>query len=139
MARRAAQRRRRARPDDRRAVRGRDRHAARPPHRAVGPSHPRSVAGGARVISDPPGSPAATPGPTFRLRSMSQTMTATAVDISSAKRDVAIANRVLWALGLCTGVTASLGHASMRIPGQPDRFLVKGRGYKMDALAAMRP
>jgi ribulose-5-phosphate 4-epimerase/fuculose-1-phosphate aldolase len=52
---------------------------------------------------------------------------------------VAIANRVLWATGLCTGVTASLGHASLRLPDQPDRFVVKGRGYKMDALAAMRP
>jgi ribulose-5-phosphate 4-epimerase/fuculose-1-phosphate aldolase len=27
----------------------------------------------------------------------------------------------------------------MRLPDRPDRFLVKGRGYKMDALAAMRP
>jgi 3,4-dihydroxyphthalate decarboxylase len=63
-------------------------------------------------------------------------MTSTAVDV---KRDVAIANRVLWATGLCTGVTTSLGHASMRLPDRPDRFLVKGRGYKMDALAAMRP
>jgi ribulose-5-phosphate 4-epimerase/fuculose-1-phosphate aldolase len=62
--------------------------------------------------------------------------TTAAVDV---KRDVAIANRVLWATGLCTGITASLGHASMRLPDQPDRFLVKGRGYKMDALAAMRP
>jgi L-fuculose-phosphate aldolase len=63
-------------------------------------------------------------------------MTTTAVDV---KREVAIANRVLWATGLCTGITASLGHASMRLPDQPDRFLVKGRGYKMDALAAMLP
>ena len=63
-------------------------------------------------------------------------MTATAVDI---RRDVAIANRVLWATGLCAGITASLGHASMRLPDRPDRFLVKGRGYRMDALAAMRP
>jgi ribulose-5-phosphate 4-epimerase/fuculose-1-phosphate aldolase len=63
-------------------------------------------------------------------------MTSTAVDV---KRDVAIANRVLWAIGLCTGVTASLGHASLRLPDRPDRFLVKGRGYAMDALAAMRP
>jgi len=62
--------------------------------------------------------------------------TTTATDV---KRDVAIANRVLWATGLCTGVTTSLGHASMRLPDRPDRFLVKGRGYKMDALAAMRP
>ena len=63
-------------------------------------------------------------------------MTATAVDV---RRDVAIANRVLWATGLCTGLTISLGHASLRLPDRPDRFLVKGRGYKMDALAAMRP
>lgn len=63
-------------------------------------------------------------------------MTATAVDV---KREVAIANRVLWATGLCTGITTSLGHASMRVPDQPDRFVVKGRGYKMDALAAMMP
>ena len=62
--------------------------------------------------------------------------TTAAVDV---KRDVAIANRVLWAVGLCTGVTASLGHASMRLPDRPEQFLVKGRGYKMDALAAMRP
>jgi ribulose-5-phosphate 4-epimerase/fuculose-1-phosphate aldolase len=63
-------------------------------------------------------------------------MTTTATDV---RREVAIANRVLWAMGLCTGITASLGHASLRIPDRPDRFLVKGRGYRMDALAAMRP
>jgi ribulose-5-phosphate 4-epimerase/fuculose-1-phosphate aldolase len=63
-------------------------------------------------------------------------MTSIAVD---AKRDVAIANRVLWATGLSAGITASLGHASLRLPDRPDRFLVKGRGYAMDALAAMRP
>ncbi|MBV9134377.1 MAG: class II aldolase/adducin family protein [Chloroflexi bacterium] len=63
-------------------------------------------------------------------------MTSTTVDL---KREVAIANRVLWATGLCTGVTASLGHASLRMTDRPDRFLVKGRGDAMDALAAMRP
>jgi ribulose-5-phosphate 4-epimerase/fuculose-1-phosphate aldolase len=63
-------------------------------------------------------------------------MATTATDV---RRDVAIANRVLWATGLCTGITASLGHASLRLPDRPDRFLVKGRGYRMDALAAMRP
>jgi ribulose-5-phosphate 4-epimerase/fuculose-1-phosphate aldolase len=62
-----------------------------------------------------------------------------ATAVEEAKRDVAIANRVLWATGLSTGVTTSLGHASMRLADQPDRFLVKGRGYKMDALAAMQP
>lgn len=46
---------------------------------------------------------------------------------------------MLSALGLATGVLASLGHASMRMPSQSDRFLVKGRGYEIDALAAMRP
>ena len=59
--------------------------------------------------------------------------------LADVKYQVAVANRVLWALGLASGVTASLGHASLRVPGQPDRFVVKGRGYKMDALAAMRP
>ena len=59
--------------------------------------------------------------------------------LADVKYNVAVANRVLWALGLATGVTASLGHASLRVPGQPDRFVVKGRGYPMDALVAMRP
>ena len=40
---------------------------------------------------------------------------------------------------MATGHRLSLGHASMRVPGEPDKFLVKGRGYKMDALPAMRP
>lgn len=59
--------------------------------------------------------------------------------LTDVKYDVAIANRVLWALGLATGVTASLGHASLRVPGRPEHFVVKGRGYQVDALAAMRP
>lgn len=59
--------------------------------------------------------------------------------LTEVKYDVAIANRVLWALGLATGVTASLGHASLRVPGRPEHFVVKGRGYQVDALAAMRP
>jgi ribulose-5-phosphate 4-epimerase/fuculose-1-phosphate aldolase len=60
-------------------------------------------------------------------------------ELEQVKRDVAIANRVLVELGLATGVLASLGHASLRVPGQPDRFVVKGRGYAIDALARMRP
>ena len=59
--------------------------------------------------------------------------------LADVKYQVAVANRVLWVLGLASGVTASLGHASWRVPEQPDRFVVKGRGYAMDALAAMRP
>lgn len=60
-------------------------------------------------------------------------------DLDDVKREVAIANRMLAELGLATGVLASLGHASMRVPSQPDTFVVKGRGYEIDALAAMRP
>ena len=59
--------------------------------------------------------------------------------LDDVKYQVAVANRVLWATGLSAHVTAALGHASMRVPDQPERFVVKGRGYKMDALAAMRP
>lgn len=59
--------------------------------------------------------------------------------LDEIKRDVAVANRVLWATGLCAGITTSLGHASRRVPDQPDHFVVKGRGYEMDALAAMLP
>jgi ribulose-5-phosphate 4-epimerase/fuculose-1-phosphate aldolase len=55
------------------------------------------------------------------------------------KYEVAVANRVLAELGLATGVLASLGHTSMRVPERPDLFIVKGRGYQIDALAAMRP
>ena len=54
------------------------------------------------------------------------------------KEQVATANRILVELGLCGGVTASLGHVSARVPGHEDRFIVKGRGYQMDALARMR-
>jgi ribulose-5-phosphate 4-epimerase/fuculose-1-phosphate aldolase len=60
-------------------------------------------------------------------------------ELDQVKYDVAVANRVLAELGLATGVLASLGHASLRVPSQPDRFVVKGRGYAIDALARMRP
>ena len=60
-------------------------------------------------------------------------------EIDEVKYKVAVANRVLAELGLCTHILASLGHASMRVPNQPDLFVVKGRGYKMDALAVVRP
>ena len=53
--------------------------------------------------------------------------------------DVAVANRVLAEMGLATGPLASLGHASMRVPSAPDTFVVKGRGYEIDALAAVVP
>jgi L-fuculose-phosphate aldolase len=41
--------------------------------------------------------------------------------------------------GLATGVRASLGHVSMRLPSNPRQFVVKGRGYAMDVLMEMRP
>ena len=59
--------------------------------------------------------------------------------LDGVKRQVAIANRILSAMGLATGHRLSLGHASMRVPGTPDQFVVKGRGYTLDALPAMLP
>jgi len=60
-------------------------------------------------------------------------------EIDEVKREVAIANRTLDELGLATMVTASLGHVSMRVPNQPELFVVKGRGYAVDALARVNP
>ncbi|HVA08608.1 MAG TPA: class II aldolase/adducin family protein [Acidimicrobiales bacterium] len=54
------------------------------------------------------------------------------------KREVAVGNRVLWKIGLADGITLSLGHVSLRVPNNPDRFIVKGRGYDVDALPAMK-
>ncbi|HWO72443.1 MAG TPA: class II aldolase/adducin family protein [Dehalococcoidia bacterium] len=61
------------------------------------------------------------------------------MSFEDVKYQVAVANRVLAETGLATGVLAANGHASMRVPEAPDRFVVKGRGYKIDALARMRP
>jgi ribulose-5-phosphate 4-epimerase/fuculose-1-phosphate aldolase len=60
-------------------------------------------------------------------------------DLEDVKREVAAANRVLANLGLAVGVTAALGHASMRVPSEPNHFFVKGREYEFDALAIMEP
>ncbi len=60
-------------------------------------------------------------------------------ELEDVKYQVAVANRVLSEMGLATGVLASLGHASMRLPSDPGRFAVKGRGYDIDVLARMRP
>jgi ribulose-5-phosphate 4-epimerase/fuculose-1-phosphate aldolase len=60
-------------------------------------------------------------------------------DLADVKYQVAVANRVLSEVGLATGAMASLGHASWRVPSQPDTFVVKGRGYEIDALATMQP
>jgi ribulose-5-phosphate 4-epimerase/fuculose-1-phosphate aldolase len=58
-------------------------------------------------------------------------------DREDVKREVAAANRVLANLGLATGLTAALGHASMRVPSEPNHFFVKGREYEFDGLAIM--
>jgi ribulose-5-phosphate 4-epimerase/fuculose-1-phosphate aldolase len=55
------------------------------------------------------------------------------------KFDVAVANRILSEAGLATGHLVSLGHISQRVPGDPNRFIVKGRGYELDALTHMKP
>lgn len=59
-------------------------------------------------------------------------------ELKQIKREVAAANRVLADQGLARGVYASLGHASQRLPSDPERFVVKGRGYAVDALARMK-
>ena len=56
-----------------------------------------------------------------------------------AKREAAIGNRMLAELGFSTGIRASLGHTSRRVPDDPEKFVVKGRGYRVDVLSRMRP
>jgi L-fuculose-phosphate aldolase len=63
----------------------------------------------------------------------------TDMTLDDIKYQVAIANRILPELGLASGMSVSVGHASMRVPDAPDRFVIKGRGYEMDALPRMRP
>jgi ribulose-5-phosphate 4-epimerase/fuculose-1-phosphate aldolase len=55
--------------------------------------------------------------------------------LEAAKVEAAIGNRLLAEFGLATGVRASLGHVSMRVPGDPHLFVVKGRGYRVDVLS----
>ncbi|MBI4529258.1 MAG: class II aldolase/adducin family protein [Deltaproteobacteria bacterium] len=54
------------------------------------------------------------------------------------REKVAMACRILAASGICSGVTAAVGHASARIPGT-DTILIKGRGYRNEALESMTP
>jgi L-ribulose-5-phosphate 4-epimerase len=54
------------------------------------------------------------------------------------KEKVATACRILAASGICSGIRAAVGHASARIP-DTNLIVIKGRGYKNDALEAMRP
>src|SRR5262245_58162863 len=59
--------------------------------------------------------------------------------LEATKVEAAIGNRILAEVGLAAGVRASLGHVSMRVSGDPNLFVVKGRGYRMDVLSRMRP
>ena len=61
------------------------------------------------------------------------------VSLEAAKMEAAIGNRALTELGLATGIRTSLGHTSMRVPGDPGLFVVKGRGYRLDVISRMRP
>jgi ribulose-5-phosphate 4-epimerase/fuculose-1-phosphate aldolase len=61
------------------------------------------------------------------------------MSFQDVKYEVAVANRVLAETGLASGVLTTNGHASLRVPGTPDRFVIKGRGYRIDALTRMRP
>jgi ribulose-5-phosphate 4-epimerase/fuculose-1-phosphate aldolase len=60
------------------------------------------------------------------------------MSFESIREQVAEANRVLAEYGLSSGAVAGHGHASMRIPEAPDRFVVKGRGARVDVLARSR-
>jgi L-fuculose-phosphate aldolase len=59
--------------------------------------------------------------------------------LDTAKIEAAVGNRLLAEFGLAAGVRASLGHVSRRVPGDPNLFVVKGRGYRIDVLSRMRP
>ncbi len=62
-----------------------------------------------------------------------------AQEIDEVKEQVATANRMLAEFGLSSHILASLGHVSMRVPNEPDLFVVKGRGNAVDALAVVKP
>lgn len=59
--------------------------------------------------------------------------------LAEVKREVAIGTRILSTLGIASGVRASLGHVSMRLPDDGNKFVVKGRGYQVDSLSTVRP
>lgn len=61
------------------------------------------------------------------------------MSFEESKYEVCVANRALFEVGLASGPMASLGHISVRVPGNPDRFIVKGRGYEEDAIPLMQP
>ena len=56
-------------------------------------------------------------------------------ELDEVKYQVAVANRILAELGLATGILASLGHASMRVPSAPDTALAGGAPCPAEAPA----
>ena len=60
------------------------------------------------------------------------------MSFEDVREHVAEANRVMAEFGLSSGAVAAHGHVSMRVPGTPDRFVVKGRGAAIDVLARSR-
>lgn len=59
--------------------------------------------------------------------------------LNELRYQVALGSRILAMTGLAAGVRASMGHVSLRDPDNPDRFVVKGRGYDIDVLSRMVP
>ena len=59
--------------------------------------------------------------------------------LDALKYEVALGSRILSMTGIAAGVRASMGHVSLRDPREPNRFVVKGRGYAIDVLSRMRP
>ena len=55
-------------------------------------------------------------------------------ELDDVKHEVVIANRMLYETGLADGLTIERGHVSMRLPGQPDRFVIKGLGPALSRL-----
>jgi ribulose-5-phosphate 4-epimerase/fuculose-1-phosphate aldolase len=56
---------------------------------------------------------------------------------AEVREKVATACRILAASGICSGIRAAVGHASARIP-DTDLIVIKGRGYRNEALESMR-
>jgi L-fuculose-phosphate aldolase len=49
-------------------------------------------------------------------------------ELDDVKREVALASRILAAMGLADGASAALGHASLRVPSALDTFVIKALG-----------
>jgi L-fuculose-phosphate aldolase len=49
-------------------------------------------------------------------------------ELDDVMEEVALANRMLYEMGLADSSTIERGHVSFRVPGQPDRFVIKALG-----------